>query len=111
VPRRRRTSAVTAGAGLALLLLPAASTYLYLIRDLPSRESEGLNEFVHRALASNPLSTMANELNVHAFWSDSPWLNKALMIAGLVAVVAAAILARPGGSGPEPAHPADPQIA
>lgn len=108
--RRRQASAVTAGAGLALLLLPTASIYLYLIRYLPSRENEGLNEFVHRALASNPLSTMANDFNVHAFWSDSPWLNKALVIAGLVALVAAAILARPGG-GPEPAHPADPQIA
>jgi hypothetical protein len=109
--RRRRASSVTAGAGLTLLLLPAASIYLYLIRYLPNRESDGRNEFVHRALASNPLSALANDLNFHPFWSDSPWLNKALVIAGLVALVSAAILARPGGSGPEPAHPADPQIA
>jgi hypothetical protein len=100
--RRRRTSAVTTGAGLALLLLPAGSIYLYLIQYLPNRESEGLNEFVHRALATSPVWSLADSLNLGLGWTDSPWLNKDLLIAGLVAVMAAAIIARPGHAGREP---------
>jgi len=109
--RRRRTSAVTAGSGLALLLLPAASIYKYLIQYLPNQESYGLNEFVHRALASSPARSLADNPNIGPIWMDSPWLNKALVIAGLVAVAAAAIIARPGRGSQEPVQPVDPQIA
>jgi hypothetical protein len=109
--RRRRTSAVTAGAGLALLLLPAGSIYIYLIQYSPNHENHGLNEFVHRALASSPIRSLTDSLNLGLGWTDSPWLNKALVIAGLVAVVAAAIIARPGSGSQEPVQPVDPQIA
>ena len=106
--RRRRTSAVTAGAGLALLLLPAYSIYLYLIHYLPGQQSDGLNEFVHRALAYSPVRVLADSYNLGLGWTDSPWLNKDLVIVGLVAVLAAAIIARPGRGSQEPV---DPQIA
>jgi hypothetical protein len=109
--RRRRTSAVTAGAGLALLLLPTVSIYIYLIQYLPNRESYGLNEFVHRALASGPIRSLTDSPNIGPIGLDSPWLNKALVIAGLVAVAAAAIIARPGRGSQEPVQPVDPQIA
>jgi hypothetical protein len=109
--RRRRTSAVTTGAGLALLLLPAGSVYTYLIHYLPNHESEGLNEFVHRALATSPVWSLADGLNLGLGWTDSPWLNKDLVIAGLFAVAVAAIIARPGHGGQEPDQPIDPQIA
>jgi hypothetical protein len=94
--RRRRASAVTAGAGLALLLLPADSIYRYLIRYLPNHESRGWNEFVHRALASSPVP------NAGLGWTDSAALNKNLVIAGLFALAAAAIIARPPQAGQEP---------
>jgi hypothetical protein len=109
--RRRRTSAVTAGAGLALLILPAGSIYIYLIQYLANLERDGLNEFVHRALASSPFRSLADNLNLGPSWTDSPWLNKELVIAGLLAVVAAAIIARPGRGSQEPVQPVDPQIA
>jgi hypothetical protein len=109
--RRRRESAVIAGAGLALLLVPTASIYLYLVRYLPYREMHGLNEFVHRALAANPIDALANRLYLDPAWTDAYWLNKALVIAGLAAVASAAVLARPGRGGPEPVQPVDPQTA
>ena len=109
--RRRRMSAVTAGAGLALLLLPAGSIYLYLFHFLPNHESEGWNEFVHRALAYSPVQSSADSLNLGLGWTGSPWLNKGLVIAGFVAVVAATIIARPAHPSQEPDFPTDPQIA
>ena len=109
--RRPRISAVTTGAGLALMLLPAGSIYLYLINYLPNREGDGLDEFVHRALATSPVWSLADSLHLGLGWTDSPWLNKDLVIAGLVAVVAAAVIARPGHAPQEPGRPIDPEIA
>jgi hypothetical protein len=109
--RRRRTSAVTAGAGLALLLLPAASVYLVLTDCLTRSDSTGPVEFVHRALAISPLHSISLSLHLDPGPMDRPWLSKALVIAGLVAVASAAIIARPGRGGQDPVHPADPQIA
>jgi hypothetical protein len=109
--RHRRTSAVTAGAGLSLLLLPACSIYIYLILYLPNHENYGPNEFVHRALASSPIPLLADRPYIGVVWMDSPSLNKALVIAGLVAAVAAAIIARPGRGNQEPVQPVDPQVA
>jgi hypothetical protein len=109
--RRRRTSAVTAGAGLALLLLPAASVYLVLVDCLTRSDSAGPVEFVHRALASSRLYSISLSLHLDPGSMDRPWLSKALVLAGLVAVASAALIARPGRAGQEPVHPADPQIA
>ena len=109
--RARRASALTAGAGLALLLIPAGSIYLYLVEYLPDHGSAGGNEFIHRALASSPVQSLADSLNLGLGFTDSPWLNKALVIGGLVAVVAAAVIARPGRGSQEPVQPVDPQMA
>jgi hypothetical protein len=103
---RRRAGAVTAGAGLALLLLPAWSIYQYLAWYLPGHDVEGPKEFVHRALASSPIWSLADRLNLGLGWTDSPWLNKELVIAGLAALAAAAVIARPGRE-----EPFDPQVA
>ncbi|AGZ40600.1 hypothetical protein [Actinoplanes friuliensis] len=102
---RRRASAVTAGAGLALLLLPAGSLYLSLVRYLPQGRDAGVTDLVHRALAASPISAQADSLNLGLSWTDSPYLNKVLVIAGLAAVLAAAILARPGRGSEQPAGP------
>lgn len=66
---------------------------------------------MHRALASSPVWTPADHLNLGLGWTDSPWLNKDLVIAGVVAVVAAAIIARPAHGSQEPDRPIDPEIA
>jgi hypothetical protein len=73
--------------------MPAASVVLYLVLYLPNRESEGLNEFVHRALATGPLT-------ISSLWLDNTlasevWLNRSLVIGGLAALVIAALLAGP----------------
>jgi hypothetical protein len=103
--RRPRPGAITAAAALALLVLPAASIYSYLIQYLPAHQGFGLGEFVHRALAYSPAySLTTGPMNA----GQSPWLNKALLIAGLAAAVIAAIVARPGRAEQEPA---DPQVA
>jgi len=105
--RRRRVSAVTAGAGLALLLVPAWSIYRYLIEYLPNQEIDGHNEFVHRALVGNPIRALSGGLNLGLRLADSVWFTKGLLVAGLAAVVVAALIARPG---PE-AEPSDAQVA
>jgi hypothetical protein len=109
--RRRRMSAVIAGAGLAVMLIPTYSIYQYLIEYLPNRPGTGVNDFVHRALAFSPLASTADSLHLGLGWTDYPWLNKAFVVAGLVAVMAAAVIAQPGRRDQEPAQPADPQIA
>lgn len=109
--RRRRMSALLAGAGLAVMLIPSYSIYQYLIEYLPNRPGTGVNDFVHRALAFSPLASTADGLHLGLGWTDYPWLNKAFVVAGLVAVVAAAVIAQPGRHDQEPARPADPQIA
>jgi hypothetical protein len=109
--RRRRTSAITAGAGLTLLLLPAASIYLSMVDYLPGNETYGLNQFVHRALATSPVSSVADRLNLGLMATDSSSLNKNLVLAGLVALLVAAIVARPGPGDQEPVQPVDPQLA
>jgi hypothetical protein len=113
--RRRRTSALTAGAGLALLLIPAYSIYQflywYLARYLPNHDLYGGNEFVHRALDDSPIRSLAESLNLLSVTgTDDPLLNKKMLVAGLVAVAVAAIIARPARD-TEPVQPLDPQIA
>jgi hypothetical protein len=98
--RRRRVSAVVAGAGLALLLVPAYSIGRYLIAYLPDGGFENSNMFVHRALLASPVSSVAELFGLS--WTNVPWMNKDLVIAGLVAAAVAAIIARPGRTGPEP---------
>lgn len=101
--RRRRSSAVLAGAGLALLLIPTAWIYKYLIEYLPEHGHDGLPVFVHRAMADSPISDLLFRFNFGSLTTDS-WRDKNLVIAGLAATVLAAVVARPGRVEQEPAQ-------
>jgi hypothetical protein len=103
---RRRTGAVVAGVGLALLLVPAESIYRYLADYLPSRPGFTMDQFVYRALTSdNPVGAVADRLNLGLGWTDDPGLNRTLAMAGLTALLAAVVIARPARSDQDPAGP------
>jgi hypothetical protein len=102
---RRRAGAGLAAAGLTLLTLPAATVYVFVAHLLPNRPDIGDVEFVHRALALSPVITMRWYETLGPSWLTSPYLNKQLLVAGLAAVVCAAIVGRPGRATPEPTDP------
>jgi hypothetical protein len=101
--RRRRSSAVLAGAGLALLLIPTSWIYKYVIEYLPAHVHNGLPVFVHRAMGDSPISDLLFRINFGSLTTDS-WRDKNLVIAGLAATALAAIVARPGRVEQEPAQ-------
>jgi hypothetical protein len=102
---RRRASAGTAAAGLLLLTLPTASVYVFLAHGLPNRPELDAVEFVHRALATSPVFPLNWYETLGPSWLTSPYLNKELLVAGLAAVVCAAIIGRPGRIAREPTDP------
>nr|WP_221382239.1 hypothetical protein [Actinoplanes polyasparticus] len=57
------------------------------------------------------MEAFADSLNPGLGWTDSPALNKNLVIAGLLALASAALIARPSRADQEPGLPTDPQIA
>jgi hypothetical protein len=102
---RRRASAGVAAAGLALLALPAASVYVFLVDTLPDRSGLGAVEFVHRALGNSPAYTLNWWQTLGPSWLTAPYANKVLLLAGLAAVAGAAIIGRAGRATREPADP------
>jgi hypothetical protein len=105
---RRRVSAGTAAAGLALLVIPAAAVYVFLIHELPDRSRLGDVEFVHRAFGISPVFTLNCYQSLGPSALTSPYVNKVLVLAGLAAVAAAAVIGRPGRA---TRKPTDPQAA
>jgi hypothetical protein len=105
---RRRASAGTAAAGLALLAIPAAAVYVFLIHELPDRSRLGDVEFVHRALGISPVFTLNCWQTLGSSALTSPYVNKVLVVAGLAAVATAAVIGRPGRA---TRKPTDPQAA